>query len=381
MSSGSTTTTTDPAGLLQAVVKIANTAREDLNGKIGTAVNYDATRGRYMVSVLGDAPGAPPQMLALKPDNLVSASLTEKARQRAAEMRYYATQAMNDPAMRQQFRRFYDGVDRALPSRVKPEHTLMGIGVLLLSSAWFFGVAKTFLGGSLVLLLLMISAPDLVPQLQNGNLNLRSVLLNFPSRWKEMLVQTTGMTRMSNKVATAAFVLLLLFSGKVLLSPTPNARPATAPVSPTTNGDAVGSVASRRASVEDSYKLGFDDATAGRPYGHSLPEPRATTATTTTTTPYVDDDVERASGVSGDENIDWTYDPPPRPPPPARKNRFDFTTMMAMFTLFRTAKQLGTGPDGRPSPELLVANLRTLDPMRMGLMGLSVYRIVSAFLF
>merc|ERR1711971_577560 len=174
-----------------------------------------------------------------------------------------------------------------------------------------------------------------------------------------------GFTRITRGMAMGVFVLLMLFSGKVLLTPAPSGRP-----NPSSSGAATSKIVEQgpvssdysndnsNDDISDLYKLGFNDAKAGLPYGHSLPE---STESSSTTTPYVD------TNAAADE-LNFPYQPPPTTTP---RSKFDFTTMMALLTLFRTGKQLGTGPDGSLSLELLMANARMMDPMRMGFTGLA----------
>lgn len=362
-----------PAGLLHSVVKIANTARQDLNGQLGSTVSYNAERGRYMVSLLT----APPQMLALKPDNLVAASFTEKARHRMAETRHHATRLLHDPRLRRQAQAAYDAAQRALPAKVKPEYVMAVLVAGFMVCVATFGVSKTLLFCSLLALPVMTCAPDMLQQWQSGRgLDAKAVVRQFPKRWHELVVQSTGTTRISERMALGGFVLLMLFSGKILLTPVPvrGARPPVTSV-PTegssTGSKPVSSVMSYGSrsnnSMEDIYKLGFNDATEGHPYGHSLPTKDVLDVVPPPAAPY----------DTGDD-LDWSYQPPPTT---SGSSKFGVTTMMAMFTLLRTGKELGTGPDGRLSPESFLTNARTMDPLRMGLTGLALYKVVTTFLF
>lgn len=381
------TSNSDPNGLLNSVVKISGTAREDLNGRVGTAVSYQADRGRYMISLWNNDDNAAAQqpplvVLSLKPDNLAAASMLEKARHRFTEARYAMLQARNDPQLAQA----YEAVRRALPPPLKPEYVLGGLVVLWSCAVYRFGWSKTFLGSSLLVMPLLVSAPDIVPQLmQQGRLDVRSIGRNFPQRWHTMLVQSTGVSRITPRVAMGVFVLLMLFSGTVLLTPAPVQRPNPSSSSSSSSGAATTTAATsntlKQATVSgdynikdinmnDLYKLGYNDAKAGLAYGHSRPESTASSSNT----PYVDH-----ANAARDDELNFDYAPPP--PNTTPRSKFDMTTMMALFTLFRTGKQLGTGPDGSLNLELLVANARMMDPMRMGLTGLALYRLLSVFLF
>jgi hypothetical protein len=134
---------------------------------------------------------------------------------------------------------------------------------------------------------------------------------------------------------------------------------------------------------ERYYRLGFDDATAKRPFGHSLariePEPAAQRVLDETT---LDLSAETPGG-----------DPPPyygSPPPRSQNSSSRFRPRAKLgignvltigFTL-NTLYQLGLA-GGAGGPWSLAAfrqNLSQMPPWRMGLLGLSIYRVASIFL-
>lgn len=361
-----TNNTNDPKNLLSQVVKITNTARDDLNNQIGTAISFSSDRNRYTVHLLPASNNTSPQqqraqVLSFKPDNLVLGTFVDKAKFKLAEAKLLAQQVKNDPHLRRQVTTAYNTVQSRLPKNVRPEHLAGLLFVVFFYSIYQFGFSKTFLFVSLMILPLMISAPDV-----QAGMNVTSIARNFPRRWHAAVVQMTGYPRITEKMALGGFVLFMLLSGKVLLTPLPTTmsnKPTT-----TTTTTAVASALTSK-TIEDMYKLGFDDAKQGLDYGHSLPpiEDELTMKPYTTTTT-----------ADNDDDLDFVYQPPPQS---KAGSKFGLQTFMAFFTLYRTGKDLATGPDGSFSAPLLMVNARNLDPMRAGMLGLSVYKIVTTFLF
>ena len=116
--------------------------------------------------------------------------------------------------------------------------------------------------------------------------------------------------------------------------------------------------------------MGWDDAKGGKEFGTSLPEDIQA------------DPVETLNKPSGyEESFDWAYDPPP-PLPKQKSSSFGMGTIFSMFTLYRFGKDLVVGPDGQLvlDPAYIMMRLRNIEPWRLGLMGMSLYRVVNAFI-
>jgi hypothetical protein len=134
---------------------------------------------------------------------------------------------------------------------------------------------------------------------------------------------------------------------------------------------------------ERYYRLGFDDAAAERPFGHSLAriEPKSA-----------------AEKVLDETTLDLTAAPPggdPPPyygsPPPRSQNsssrfrpraKLGIGNVLTIGFTVNTLYQLGLagGPGGPWSFAAFRQNLSQLPPWRMGLLGLSIYRVASIFL-
>lgn len=375
------TNSNDPSGFLNPpnqVVKIINTAREDLNGKLAAVVSFSEARNRYTIAIppSNPTPSSPqsqqPSALSLKPSNLQVASMMEKIKFRSIEARQQVQMLYDDPRLRNQFQTVYNNFQSKLPVGVKPEHVGYGTILVSLLIIYLFGFSKTILAYSILIMILVVSAPDLF----SGNANLRTVARNFPSRWRSSIVEITGFTRISNRAAMVIFVVLIIMCTKVLI--TPNVAPAVKASSFSSNTpsdiarSSTTNTATYQSKIDEIYKLGFDDAKAEKQYGHSLPSAEEISLNT------------NAVGSSFDDDLNWENDPnwtPPSPPNSGGTSKFGFSTMMAIFTIFRTVKDLGVGPNGSFNMQLLIANAKRLEPLRLGLLGLSVYRLVSVFVF
>ena len=112
--------------------------------------------------------------------------------------------------------------------------------------------------------------------------------------------------------------------------------------------------------------MGWDDAQAGKDFGTSLPKDTQ------------EDTALKPNGVDA-SSFDWAYDPPP--PPPKQKSSFGMGTMLSIFTLYRFGKDIVVTPDGQLmlDPNYIMMRLRNIEPWRLGLMGMSLYRVINAF--
>merc|ERR1712232_667751 len=184
---------------------------------------------------------------------------------------------------------------------------------------------------------------------------------------------------------------MILLCFKVLMTTSPGAAAAaTASASASASApSSSGAMAYTHSTISQSkldkyYKLGFDDANAGQIFGYSLPSPDEPPTSTSTYT----NNNNNLHNNQFEQDLDWNdynSDPiPPPPPTPPSKNfsqKLGFTTIMALMNIYRTGKELATGPDGTLSFPLFMVNLKLLDPMRQGFLALSVYRLVSVFFF
>eukprot|EP00586_Coscinodiscus_wailesii_P007081 CAMPEP_0172491508 /NCGR_PEP_ID=MMETSP1066-20121228/22357_1 /TAXON_ID=671091 /ORGANISM="Coscinodiscus wailesii, Strain CCMP2513" /LENGTH=364 /DNA_ID=CAMNT_0013260595 /DNA_START=150 /DNA_END=1241 /DNA_ORIENTATION=- len=352
----------DPSSFLSppnVLVKIVNTGRADLNGQLGTILSYNAERNRYTLSMtLPSSPHRTPTALSFKPDNLVKASFVEQLQFRAGNARRQMQDISNDPQVREAMRRAYTSIQARLPPGVKPEYLLYALLFALILLVRYIGFSKTILFMSLLTTPIVVAAPDL----QSG-VELPVVVRNFPRRLKENVVTITGWTSVSERMALGGFIIFMVLSGMVLVTPNRSGKRATASIA-AAGGGSDGGVTPPSAvlespsslSIESIYKLGFEDATDGKDFGASLAD--------------IDmgADVGKGTGPRGidpnsADDIDWAYNTPPPPPQSSSSmGKFGIGKMMSMFAIFRTLKDLAQGPDGRVSVENLTMNLGRLEP-------------------
>ena len=132
--------------------------------------------------------------------------------------------------------------------------------------------------------------------------------------------------------------------------------------------------------MEEYYRLGFDDAIAQKEFGTALP-------------------AEVPGGGAGDSStmsntrmmMDDELPDYPMPPPPRSSfsgggllgKMLNLSNAMSIMFLGRTIMELGKDGGGANGGSWqmtrFLQNVQTLEPLKLGLLGLSVYRLVSAF--
>jgi hypothetical protein len=132
---------------------------------------------------------------------------------------------------------------------------------------------------------------------------------------------------------------------------------------------------SKKGLLEDAYKRGFDDATNEQEFGTSLQELLL----------QQQEGKMHASAYHHDEFHDSP--PPPRISMPPPRGASSSPSMMgsasSMFSLLyigRTLYSAGQTANGGFDVQLMIANLRTMDKIRLAMLGFSIYRLVSPFL-
>mmetsp|Transcript_25420 Transcript_25420/g.37538 ORF Transcript_25420/g.37538 Transcript_25420/m.37538 type:complete len:350 (-) Transcript_25420:53-1102(-) len=345
--------TTDPLNVItnppQTIVKVHGiTSREEVNGQLGVAVQYNLERGRYTVHMVKTQ-----TTMALKTENLTKASTLET---------YQAqfTQITSDPRVRQQLVGYYNQVQRMLPGNMKPEYAAGGILVLLLTIMYFIGFTKTLMALSLLLLLGVIIGPDLL----SGDWKV--VLHNFPRRCRETIETSAPFLRgkrfWNNRIAMGIVLVMLAFSTKALVTPTK--RPA-ASFNNNYSAPSPSISQSSSSSIEDAYKLGFDDATKGLEFGTSMPNTQK----------------KRSLAEDDEDEIPYDYTSMPPPASTSSSSPFGFSQVMSIFFLYRTATQLGGNPlSGQFSMEQFMLNVKTMPVWQMGMLGFSFYNLVRNFI-
>jgi len=356
---------TDPSSLLLKQVKIHSvSAKPELNGKVGVAQSYIPDRNRYLVTLPTTTTTTPSQTVALRPENLSAATMVDKARAKVEETVTMAQTIYKDERFREELRRAYTEVDQRLPANVNPKQVGFVLSALFLGLVYMLGITRTFMLLSLIMMGGVVAMPDVI-----ARRDAKTIAKNFPNRWREAIEQNTGYKPTPN-IANGILVAMLLVSGKVLLTST--ATTGRAPSSPPINYDGVGTAGSGSASsiipftMEEVYKMGYDDAQGEKIFGESLPVNHATMTFSSPST---------TSSSSFDYSDYESYAPPP---PPAPKSKFGFGTIMALFALGRTVKELGF-VNGKFEKDLFLVNVKNLPPLKMGFLALMGYRLLSAF--
>jgi uncharacterized membrane protein len=281
----------------------------------------------------------------IKPENLQQASSIEKYRAQYQQIR-------NDPRVKQQIVMYYNKAQKLLPGGVKPEYAAGAAVTALLLLIFMIGFTKMMMVISLIMLLGVIVGPDVMTT-SRSTVNWRVVALNFPRRCRETIEQTVPIVRgkLTDKMAAGFVLFMILMVGKTLFTSPPSSVPPRAPPAQT-----IDNVPSST-SLEEAYKLGFDDASSNKPFGMSSLESLKPSPTVNNEIPY-------------------DYIPSS---PPASKGGFGFGTAMSMVIIGRSVMQLGMIPGQGFDVSVAMANLQTLPVYQQGLLGFSVYNVLRAF--
>jgi len=356
--------TNDPAGLISKTVKVHSvTSKPELNGQLGIVIRYQ--QGRYIVKLQPSSPVGPqaPQ-ISLKDSNLTPANYLERTQHTIADMKLVATTLYNDPQTRAKVRQVCNDAQRRLPPNVKLEYAAAGIVLSLFVVVYVLGMSRSVFLGSIIGIVGAVALPDIL-----AGAGFKTVARNFPSRWKETLVESTGFGWITERMAMGGFVFLLMFSARGLMI-SGASKPTTHSGTTSLNGG-VSSDSAVKWTMEDVYKLGFDDASQEKDYRQSLPVGHE----------HIGHFVSKSRNLASedDEDMDWTnYEP--TSPPPQKKGGFGFGTVMSLFAIGRVVKDMGFSPDGQFDHNLLIANVKMMEPWKMGFMGLAIYRVISSFL-
>lgn len=371
----------DPASMINCTVKIQNlVSKPELNSQIGIVKSYNTSRDRYNVQLYSASPIAPP--IALKVDNLVHATLVEKAKGQLEQVKTMIQFVRTDPDVRRQILDMYHSFQTKLPSGIKPEYAIGGVLFLLFALTYMIGFTKLIMLMSIIGILLTVILPDIMA----GETNVKHILRNFPARWRNTIHDHTGY-HLSPKVANGLLFIILLLTTKVLV--TPSIRADTNNTAKLTNTEldmmmqqqqqqhndkntlnSQGQSSSLQSwTLEEIYKLGYEDGVKKYDYGTSLPENHETIL------------FSSSSGASFNDDFEYDYKPtqPPLPPHQQKKSKLGFSTLMAMFALFRSVKELGFA-NGRFDVNYFKTNIQMMPPLKMAFLGFMLYRVVSAFI-
>lgn len=374
------------------LLKLQNiSAKPELNGKFGQAVSFSADR--YVVAILDSSTAAAqatsnaniqPQFLKLKPENLTEAGNIDQLKFGASCLFATAKAYIASPTVQTIGKDMIRKIPPALQSKMTPNKALLSgamVALLLLYMLYFilgkiFGATKVFVFLSLTGLILAVSSPDWLQGVKANkpiDLIVKSSAINFRRRWKENLISMTGYNNISDNMALASLVFILLLGGKTLLTSSPSSSSKMMPTNMAMGG---GSNMQRSAmsapqyDMEYIYKLGWEDAKAGNEFGLSLPDD------------IINPEVPLPSTNNqyNDNNFDYDDYNPPLPPQNKSSGGLGMGTMMSIFALYRFGKDIVTTPDGQVArdPQYIMARLRSIETWRLGMLAMSLYRVVSA---
>eukprot|EP00551_Chaetoceros_affinis_P012230 CAMPEP_0203668280 /NCGR_PEP_ID=MMETSP0090-20130426/4951_1 /ASSEMBLY_ACC=CAM_ASM_001088 /TAXON_ID=426623 /ORGANISM="Chaetoceros affinis, Strain CCMP159" /LENGTH=450 /DNA_ID=CAMNT_0050532679 /DNA_START=180 /DNA_END=1532 /DNA_ORIENTATION=- len=443
-SSSSSSSTTDPASMINCTIKIQNvTSKPELNSQIGIVQSYNTQNNRYIIQITSppedtNANGTTQQQqqlprqvcVALKIENIKQASTVDKLRGQyyiflnvvsylnknkllwwndaKTKFNFTIQQLVRSGVLPSSFLGVDGSNGGSGSNALKFEYIIGSIVVALLAIIYKVGLTKTIFFFSVFGILLTVAFPDLMTAAKTYNRNmkdqLKMVAANFPIRWREMILSHSGYN-VNPRIANGLLIALLLLSGKILFTPlgTKGVSPSSSGTSTLTqtelnmmkqDSNANMNINHRNVNealytVEEIYKLGFEDASNGKDFGLSLPESHETLYVTTSTKTTTQQNFGRNNyGDNNDSDIQFNYDdyqpttppvPPAVPPPNTRRGSgIGFGTLMSMFALFRSVKEMGF-VNGRFEFQYFISNVQSMPPMKMAFMGFMVYRVISAF--
>ena len=373
----------DPSGFItnppSTIVKIQNTSQDTMNGLLGVVVQYNPDRQRYLVHLTKSQ-----QTVALKSDNLTKASMMENMTGQYEALR-------NNPQIQREISKYYEIVNAKLqPYGVKPEQAAIGVGVTLLVVMYFVGFTKVLMTLSLIMLLGIIMAPDIQTMVSAGNFNWKLLVSNFPSRCKYQIEEMIPMARgkVSNRMAAGLVLGIVAISLRMIVMPSSTGGganpPPTIPPRPlvpsaTTAG---GATIGGGLTIDQAYKLGFDDSTEGNEFGTSLP-PRDVSEGATTAASRTAGSAAGASSYNDFPDLQYSaqdYRMMTAPPSQPWYKKLGIWQGMAMMNVARTVWEFGKTIEGGWDLQLAIANVQMAQPMKLGLLAFSIYNVVKVFL-
>lgn len=326
---------TGDAGLLGKYVTIVNTSRDDVNGSVGLCKTFIPDKQRYAIHVCKGLVPPTEAIMNLKVENLTPAGTMAG---KIAEYKMMAVEAAKDPQMKQSLAAFSlmsSELERFLATYGLTIRTFFaGIFGLVSVHFYFRGLMKTLMLFFLVYYPTMFAMPDL-----RARKSPLQIIRNLPNNIRSQLTVATGRD-IPVWAVTGGFVLVWGMGAKVVLSPASAAAVASSH----------GSIPA--AEIDKAYAMGFDDGSAGKPYGTSLP-----------TGPSVGSDA--------------SYDSPP--PPASSSSPFNFSNLMSLGLLAKFAYEAGSDGAGGWNPVLIVPYVQA-NPMKAMVPAFGLYRIGKAFL-
>lgn len=330
-----------------------------------------------------------PTFLKLKPENLAEAGNLDQLRIGAQMLYHTAISYLSSPAMQERGQNIISMLPPTIQQKMSPTLALLAaviaiqfiIFFLLFVLGRILGFSKVIVSISFIGLLLAVSSPDWIEGYKANKpiqLIAKSSAMNFRRRWKDHLVAMTGYANISDTIALASLALLVVFAGKILLARTPSSSHMSIGDNTFQRIPHAHRTTSTKYDLEHIYKLGYDDAKAGSEFGTSFPKDVVMN----------NNDAEAGESLpvqdqyDDDKGYDWAYNPPPLPNPPRSKSNLGMGTLLSAFALYRFGKDVITSPSGQVVFDLqyIATRLRSIEPWRIGIMFVSLYRVVKALL-
>ncbi len=329
-----------------------------------------------------------PTFLKLKPENLAEAGNLDQFRIGAQMMCHTAISYLSSPAMQERGQNILSMLPPTLQQKMTPTRALIA-AVIAIQVIFFFllfvlgrvlGFSKVIIFISLIGLLLAVSSPDWIEGYKANKpiqLIAKSSALNFRRRWKDHLVAMTGYTNISDTMALASLALLVVFAGKILLARTPSSSHMSMGDNTVQRIPHAHRTISTKYDLEHIYKLGYDDAKEGSEFGTSFPKD----VVMNNNHAEAGESLPVQDQYDDDKGYDWAYSPPPLPNPPRSKSNLGMGTLLSAFALYRFGKDVITSPSGQVFDlQYIATRLRSIEPWRIGIMFVSLYRVVKALL-
>jgi hypothetical protein len=354
---------TSPPSVL---VKIKDTSRDVINGQTGIVLQYAADRARYTVQM-----AVSQDIVSLKPSNLTKCNLME---QMTGQYQFL----VHNPQIKQEIVKQYTRVQNVLPAYIKPEYLVVPVLLIVAGLFYMLGFTRTFMLFSFVLLVGMIVGPDVVAP----NSTVRTVASNAPNRFREVLrqqVPVVGNRIADSKYMSAAAAGLFLFFFVNAMTVSNNGKRASGGGGGSMSSPPTRMTATSQHPPEYYYKLGFDDAVAENPFGMSLPKPEPAAVPPPALSDewrIHDDDEFTASSASSNAH---TAESSQKSASPWYTK---MGTAMSFYYIYNTIQTLGQDPvSGSWNWQLCLAAAKTMEPWKMGMLGLSIYKVVSTLIF
>jgi hypothetical protein len=360
------------------IVKIHSlTQQAQLNGQTAIVVGYLEDSRRYVV-VLTSSPQQ--RQVSLRAENLSSCGWYDSAKAQ------YEMVTQNPQVRQQVITMWNDQVRPRLPPPIRqssPQTLAVGIGVVLVVSMYLLGLSRTMLWISFAIMAAIVVGPIL-----GGSP--RDVATRLVPRTQHLLRQS-GVPLIATRVAGNSHATLALIVAVVavfvsgMIPPSSRSSASSPPMIPPHTTVSPGPQHDRE---HYYYKLGFDDAVSKHPFGHSLALESKKMAPTERkaldeTTLDLSTNSEFADDRSRHDPPSYYGSPPPPVARPPRWGRLGVGNVLSMGFTLNTLYGLGLGGGAGSSSwtfSTFRQNLSQMPPWRMGLLGLSVYRVASIFL-